>query len=262
MGDLLALRWRRFGHDRVYVSEADGTNVAWLDVQSGALTVRDEARRHAVVAVLAHHGHRLREPSVTSAPAIIERAASAGRIFTSRFLGVRGDDEHAADEPDGEPVATRLDRLPEPWHVLYAIPVDDRGGELDCLVIGPGGVFTVMTRCHAAPSVWVAGETFIVDGREVGHVRDARQEAGRAGRHLTLAVGRRVRVTGVVAVECDPRDLIVRAQPTHVRVEARKRLEHWLLAQPVRLSTAEVDELVRVAHRPDTWQPRHFAWRH
>lgn len=262
MGDLLALRWRRFGHDRVYVSEADGTNVAWLDVQTGTLTVRDEARRHAVVAVLAHHGHHLPEPRGVSAPAITQRVASAGRIFTARVLGVRGDDEHGADELDGEPMAARLARLPEPWHVLHAIPVEDRGGEIDCLVIGPGGVFTIITRCHTAPSVWVAGETFMVDGREVGHVREARHEAGRASRHLTLAVGRRVKATGVIAVECDPRDLTVRAQPTHVRVEARKRLEHWLLAQPVRLSTTEVDELVRLAHRPDTWQPRHFAWRH
>ncbi len=60
----------------------------------------------------------------------------------------------------------------------------------------PGGVFTVNAKNHPDASVWVSGETFMVNGRRVPYVRNSRHEAQRATQLLTDAVGFPVFVTG------------------------------------------------------------------
>jgi hypothetical protein len=61
-------------------------------------------------------------------------------------------------------VGARLDRLPDGWCVLNAIPVGDRGADIDHLVIGPGGVFTLNTKHHPKGKVWVAENALLVNG--------------------------------------------------------------------------------------------------
>ncbi|MDI5965025.1 nuclease-related domain-containing protein [Streptantibioticus silvisoli] len=55
MTDLRVVPWKRYGHDRLYVNDADagGEKVAWLDRGTGRLTVLVEAHREAAVRALA-----------------------------------------------------------------------------------------------------------------------------------------------------------------------------------------------------------------
>jgi hypothetical protein len=81
---------------------------------------------------------------------------------------------------DGErKVADRLARLPQAWTVLHALPVGARGADIDHLVIGPGGVFTINTKHHPDARIWVGGDTFLVNGKRYPYVRNARHEAAR-----------------------------------------------------------------------------------
>jgi hypothetical protein len=40
-------------------------------------------------------------------------------------------------------------------HVLHAVPVGDRGSDIDHVVIGHGGVYTVNTKTHLIPNVTI-----------------------------------------------------------------------------------------------------------
>jgi hypothetical protein len=48
-----------------------------------------------------------------------------------------------------ESIGSRLDKLVEHgWHVLHAVPIGSKGSDIDHLLIGPGGVWTVNTKNH------------------------------------------------------------------------------------------------------------------
>lgn len=60
-------------------------------------------------------------------------------------------------------------------------------------------MFTCNTKHHPGAKVWVAGNTFLVNGRRHPYLRNSRYEAERAAR-LLAAAGAPVAVAGVVVV--------------------------------------------------------------
>ena len=88
-----------------------------------------------------------------------------------------------------EAVAARLARLPSEWRVLHAIEVGASGSDIDHLVIGPGGVYTVNSKHHPDAAVWVGGDCFMVDGHRQPYIRTAVHEAARAARILSKHAG-------------------------------------------------------------------------
>jgi hypothetical protein len=88
-----------------------------------------------------------------------------------------------------EAVGGKLDQLTKlGWHVLHVVPVDNRGSDIDHVLIGHGGVYTVNTKTHPGKSVWVDRHAIKFDGHSVpcplrrssGHSR-ALPGAGRRG---------------------------------------------------------------------------------
>lgn len=87
-------------------------------------------------------------------------------------------------------VGARLDKLGKHgWHVLHSVPVGARGSDIDHVIIGPGGVWTVNTKRHPGKSIWVGRTTVLVDGHRQPYLRNSRHEAERASRLLTVACG-------------------------------------------------------------------------
>ncbi|OAA27880.1 nuclease-like protein [Frankia sp. EI5c] len=84
------------------------------------------------------------------------------------------------------------------WRVLHSIPLP-RDVDIDHLLIGPGGVFTVNTKYHRGRRIWVGDEAVKVDGWTHHYVRKARAEARRASEVLSRACGFGVGVAGVLA---------------------------------------------------------------
>jgi hypothetical protein len=128
--------------------------------------------------------------------AVVHRQAAPLKTIFARVLGVHTQERAWRIGADGEQaVAAQLARLDSEWLVLHAIPVGNRGSDIDHLVIGPGGVFTINTKHHPDASIWVGGNTFMVNGQRQPYVRNSRHEAQRASRILTAASGFPIVVT-------------------------------------------------------------------
>jgi hypothetical protein len=149
-------------------------------------------------------------------------------------------------------VGRLLTKLPEGWHVLHAVPVGKGSSDIDHVVIGPGGVFTINTKNHSGQKVWVAGRTLMVAGQKQPHIRNAEHEAERAGRLLSAAADAQIEVTPVVAV-VEPQSLTVRGKPAKVVVLTSAQLVRWLKKRPQLFTADQVAWLLRPADAPATW---------
>jgi hypothetical protein len=129
------------------------------------------------------------------AQAEAELAAMRERSRVGTFLARTFDmktDERAWRVGAGgeETIGTRLEKLRKHgWHVLHAVPVGDRGSDIDHVVIGPGGVWTLNTKTHPGRRVWVGKQQVRVDGHKTDYLPNSRHEAERASRLLTGACG-------------------------------------------------------------------------
>lgn len=153
-----------------------------------------------------------------------------------------------------EQVTVRLDRLGPQWRVLHAVPVGSRGTEIDHLVVGPGGVFTVHVERQVQGRVRVRGDHVSVDGRYRPYVPQARAQARRAAALLSAAGGRLVTVTGLV-VPADVGDLEVDSEPADVGVVGARRVHSWLKARSPVLGPTHTADVWTLARRTGTWQP-------
>ncbi|MEV8563354.1 nuclease-related domain-containing protein [Streptomyces sp. NPDC051917] len=213
--ELHVTRWKRYGHDRLYASLPDGTAVGWADVTTGDITVLRAEYRDDVIAVLTQHLQNLAErvltnrapeaharpmlPSLTpaddlavnlpgqslrdllaeSGPGLMERVVSRllrrPTDWDSWRKGLAGERRVGAE-------LSRLGR--HGWRVLHSISLVNKV-DIDHLLIGPGGVFSINTKHHHKKAVWVGDDSVIVDhGKPAPYARKSRAEAKRVGRVL------------------------------------------------------------------------------
>jgi hypothetical protein len=156
------------------------------------------------------------------------------------------------EERVGRVLAKLVKRHPE-WRVLHSIPVGVRGSDIDHLVIGPAGVFTLNTKHHPGARIWVGENTFLVNGARQPYLRNSRHEAERASRLLTAACGFPVEGIAVV-VPVNAAGLVVKSPPLSVHVVNRQRLTRWLLGRGWTLNQATVDAIYETARRPAIWR--------
>jgi hypothetical protein len=200
-------------------------------------------------------GHRPGAQARTQA--IAHREAAPVRTLLARVLGVKTNERAWGIGADGEEaVGARLSRLGDEWHVLHAVPVGENGSDIDHVVIGPAGVFTVNAKNHPGARIWVGGNTFMVNGQKVPYVRNSRHEANRAAKLLTLAAGFPVEASGVIAVIGAQGGFTIREQPTDGRVVVvtRKKIANYLSARPVTLRPEQIEAIHQAARRSTTWR--------
>lgn len=143
-----------------------------------------------------------------------------------------------------------LGRLPTGWHVFHDIPVGVSGANIDHVVVGPAGTFTLNTK-NLTGKVWVGPRSVRHNGHPTDYLRKAVDEAGRASWFLTAAVGRHVEVRGALAILAD--SWTVKEKPTDVFVGGPRGVKDWLLRLPVTLSSHEVIQIAAAASKPSTW---------
>ncbi len=185
------------------------------------------------------------------------RNAAPVRTTVARLLKVHTDERAYRVGADGEEsTGKQLADLPAGWHTLHSVPIGSLGSDIDHVVIGPGGVFTVNTKHHPNSSVWVAGETFLVNGERQSYVRNSRFEAKRSERLLSVMAGFSIPVTGVIAVVGAVKGFKVKEQPQGgtVHVVSRGRLARWLTDRSTRLDALEVECLYAFARKSTTWE--------
>lgn len=179
---LMVTRWRRFGHDRLFVSTPDRETVGWLDLTTGARTVKlpkwSAQFAESVGEYLHEHPHLAKRVRLIPAQRGNAAARSADRPprpswrdLTQQIAGasqrlrvreVRDARRHGTgDRPElhrherdliagaegQEYVGQRLEELrPHGWHLIHSIPLGPNGADIDHLLIGPGGVVTLNTQ--------------------------------------------------------------------------------------------------------------------
>ena len=150
-------------------------------------------------------------------------------------------------------VGRMLEQLPEGWTVFHALPVGTKEADIDHLVVGPGGVFTINTKHHRGKAIWVANRTLMVSGHRQPHIRNAEHEAARVTRlvHQRLRLDGRVRP--IVAIH-GAASLVVKERPDLVAVLDARHLRRWLLERPVQLDPEDVARIVALVDDPTTWR--------
>lgn len=153
--------------------------------------------------------------------------------------------------PSGERIpGLWLGRLPEGWFVFHDVPVGVRGANIDHVVIGPGGVFTVNTK-NLTGAIRVNPRSIVHNGSRTDLLPKATAEAHRAARLLSAAVGRPVVGRAVLAILAD--EWIVNRLPEDVYVGGPRSAKHWMLQQPPVLRSSDVIVLAAAASKPETW---------
>jgi Nuclease-related domain len=149
-------------------------------------------------------------------------------------------------------VMEKLERLGEGWRVINAVPVGAAGSDLDHVVVGPSGVFTITTKAHANRKVWAAGQALRINGFAPDYFRNAQREAGRASKLLTTAVGRSIAVTPLIVMVGISELSYGLHRPEVDVVTSRGIVRNLRRRKPV-LTPDEVIEIAEVASRRGTW---------
>jgi hypothetical protein len=191
--------------------------------------------------------------------ALAAREAAPVKTLVARILRVHTDERAWRIGADGEErVASSLAKVARKdprWRFLHAIPVGERGSDIDHLVIGPAGVFSVNAKHHPRAKIWVAGNTLLVNGARQPYIRNSRHEAARATKLLTAACGFPVQVHGlIVTVGAD--DVVIKEPPEDVHVVPRIQVARWLRRRGGDHESATLDAIYEAARRSTTWRAK------
>jgi len=189
--------------------------------------------------------------------ALLLRRAAPVRTLLARIVGRHTDERAWRIGADGERTVARtlekLARRDPRWRFLHALPVGERGSDIDHLAIGPGGVLTFNTKHHPGATIWVAGNTFLVNGRHHPYLRNSRHEATRAATLLTHASGLPLQATAVI-VPVGAHHLTIKTPPADVAVVDVTQLTGYLARLPPVLTEQKTESIFAVARRSTTWQ--------
>lgn len=149
-------------------------------------------------------------------------------------------------------VGRLLARLGPEFVVLHAVPVGKGTTDIDHVVIGPPGVFTLNTKNHGGKKIWAAGKTLMINGTKVGHIHNSAYEGKRAAELLSTAAGRPMEVTALLVV-VGALEVTTKDKAEGVEVLESARLLRWLARRPRLLSAQEIAHISALAARPEVW---------
>lgn len=142
------------------------------------------------------------------------------------------------------------------WHVLHSIPVGKGDSDLDHLLMGPGGVFTVNTKNHPNKQIWVGQHVIKVNGRNTRYLPIARHEADRARKLLSQEVGWDVPVKAVLVILTGTviPQVTIKQMPEDVAVLDRMDIPGVFKRSGKKLTPAQVGELFAQTRRSSLWR--------
>ncbi|EAR24966.1 hypothetical protein A20C1_06781 [marine actinobacterium PHSC20C1] len=151
-------------------------------------------------------------------------------------------------------VGALLSKLGDEWTVLHAVPVGTGDSDIDHVLVGPAGVFTINTKRHNGKKVWVGQGRLLVSGQKTDHLRNSRHEAKRAGKLLTAATGTPVTAHPILAI-VDPAGFTFKQRPKDVDIMNARALPRWLKRREPVLSAESVRSIALAATDAKTWHP-------
>lgn len=181
---------------------------------------------------------------------------SEAKRYTNRLVGKRSEDEAWQLGADGEAtVAAELARLGPAWRTLHSVPVGNKGSDIDHVVIGMAGVFTVNAKNHSRSRILVNENYVSVSGNELPYARNSRFEAARTSALLTRACGFPVPVQGVVAIIAPAAKTVIKAQPKDgkVKILSHEHLAQYLSTRPAALTPEQAKVVYAKARNSTIW---------
>jgi len=261
-------RYRKGGMDRLYVEDAEGRAYGWADAPSGNVHVQIPGSEERIEAAL--EAWALAFPEDDLAEHVPGRNTWAlVRAWNAEILALDEDmrmisetQRHATYQRDqyvkgnaGElRVGQALNALHgDGWGILHSIPVFDGRSDIDHLLIGPGGVWTVNAKSHGPLDVVINGDRISVGRTYVDYVRSARHEAALAARVLR-AHGHDVAVRCAVALELDSTaSLRVIEPPEDVLIDTTPFVVNHLRLEPRVLDQSQINGIFATARQRTTW---------
>ncbi|NNN15283.1 MAG: NERD domain-containing protein [Acidimicrobiaceae bacterium] len=194
--------------------------------------------------------------------AVLAKAAELQRespvwTFIARITKTHNDERAFRIGGKGEQkVAHRLEMLPVGWKVLNSIGIGSGESDIDHLVIGPGGVYSINTKNHPDANIWVKGNTFMINGYRTPYVHKSRHEAKRVGRILSEATGIDVEPVGIIAPVGARGGYVVKSQPedSKVFILTPSQLVPWMTSRPISFEDEVVRAIFDHARRSTTWR--------
>lgn len=276
----------------VYVSASDGTRVGWLDLLTQEQHLEQPALSGEFMIALQPYLPAPNTPLpgevVTGTPTPSQRPAEdhwedlalhrPGQLvraeaeeqlagmkerskvgtFLARAFDVKTDERAYRVGANGEEtVGARLEKLEKHgWHVVHSIPVGKGDSDIDHLLIGPGGVYTVNTKTHPNKQVWVGQHVIKVNGHNTRYLPIARYEAERARKLLTEAVGWEVHVKAVLVILTGTviPQVTIKQMHEDVAVLDRMDIPRIFKRADKKLAQEQVGELFAHARRSTLWR--------
>ncbi|MEV5601914.1 nuclease-related domain-containing protein [Streptomyces sp. NPDC052299] len=140
------------------------------------------------------------------------------------------------------------------WRVLHSVQWPS-GSDIDHLVIGPSGVFTINSKCHRGKTVWYGDHAITVNRAPTRYIVVSEHEARRTSRALSDHCGFLVPVRPVIAIVGAARLSVKNAAPPVLVIDGAT--VHTVLSglAPV-LPPERVERTFSVARRGETWAGR------
>lgn len=153
----------------------------------------------------------------------------------------------------GERIVGRLlAQLHSDWTVLHDVPLGKQGANIDHVLIGPEGVFTINTKHHPRAKVEVTGGQIMVRGQRQQYASAAITEAYRTSENLSICTGRYVFVQPIVLF-VGIESMTVHRDPSRVMVATDETILGLLNSQQVSLTPERLQAIIFAAVQPETW---------
>jgi hypothetical protein len=214
-----------------------------------------EAQRPVYDLALNRPGQAVRALAETELAAMKDRSKIG--TFFARVTDAKTEERAWRVGAEGEEsVGPRLEELqPHGWFVLHSVPVGKKGSDIDHVLIGPGGVYTINTKNHPGGKIWVGQYAVKANGQSTDYLRNSRYEAQRTEKLLSKAVGWPVPVRSVLVILTGTRtpNITFKQRPDDVIVLSRIDVPESFKRAPQTLSTMQVAEVFGWARLSTTW---------
>ncbi len=182
------------------------------------------------------------------------------KFFTSvaRLLDVKTDERAWRVGADGEEtIGAKLEKLTKRgWHVLHSVPIGTRGSDIDHLLIGPGGVWTINTKNHPGKKITVSKRTVYVDGFSQSYIRNSEFEADRVRALLTSKLGWEPFVKSAIVFMTGTLvpNVTIKTPPERVVILDRMDVPMVFKRSTGQLTDDQITAVYEVARCASTWQ--------
>jgi hypothetical protein len=261
-------RYRNGDTDQLYVTDALGITLGWAETMFGAIHVQvpgSEARIHQAFEAwaalypdddLATHVPGRHVTTLASAwqAEIADIEDEIAQLHATRDAAIYQRDQYIKGTAGEVRVGIELNKLYEwGWGILHSIPVFGGSADIDHLLIGPGGVWTVNSKAHPAVTIRIDGDRMVVGRTRVEYIPKARTEASSA-RQLLRRAGVNVAVGALIVFDV-PRsaEFVLNEQPASPLIYRINNVVRDFRARTGVLTPAEVGQAFAVARRAETW---------